>query len=115
MSVLVTGGRGFVGRHLIHRLYSYKSIFGSVITVGIKPFASPFVDRHYTCDLGYADQSESEFYVLKTIMRKYDFDYIFHLASKATVKMQGNGPFEILNSNILSTQKSVNGRRKALR
>ena len=105
MSVLVTGGRGFIGRHLIHRLRPYRNIFGPVITVGRQSFASPFVDRHYTCDLGYPDQSEPEFYVLKTIMRKYDFDYIFHLASKATVKMQGNEPFEILNSNILSTQK----------
>ena len=105
MSVLVTGGRGFIGRHLIHRLRPYRNIFGPVITVGRQSFASPFVDKHYTCDLGYPDQSEPEFYVLKTIMRKYDFDYIFHLASKATVKMQGNEPFEILNSNILSTQK----------
>ena len=105
MSVLVTGGRGFIGRHLIHRLRPYRNIFGPVITVGRQSYASPFVDRHYTCDLGYPDQSEPEFYVLKTIMRKYDFDYIFHLASKATVKMQGNEPFEILNSNILSTQK----------
>ena len=105
MSVLVTGGRGFIGRHLIHRLRPYRNIFGPVITVGRQSFASPFVDRHYTCDLGYPDQSEPEFYVLKTIMQKYDFDYIFHLASKATVKMQGNEPFEILNSNILSTQK----------
>ena len=38
-------------------------------------------------------------------MKTYKPEYIFHLAGKATVKMEGNEPFDILNDNILSTQK----------
>jgi len=105
MSVLVTGGSGFVGRHLISRLYDYRGIFGPVITMGRSSFNSPFINKHYVNDLGFSNQREPEFYTVKNVMRNNDVKYIFHLASKATVKMQGNEPFEILNSNILSTQK----------
>jgi UDP-glucose 4-epimerase len=38
-------------------------------------------------------------------MKQYNPKYIFHLASKATVKMEGDEPFSMLESNILSTQK----------
>jgi UDP-glucose 4-epimerase len=38
-------------------------------------------------------------------MRQHEPEYIFHLASKATVKMDGNEPFDIIQDNILSTQK----------
>ena len=105
MSVLVTGANGFVGRHLIQKLYSYKNVFGPIITLSRRGFNSPFSHKHYTVDLAYSDQEEGEFYSLKGIMKKNNVKHIFHLASKATVKMQGNEPFQILNSNILSTQK----------
>ena len=105
MTVLITGGNGFVGRNLIRELYEHKRVFGKIITVNRRPFASPFISRSYQLDLGFPDDRETEFYGLRSVMKTHKPEYIFHLASKATVKMEGNEAFQILQDNILSTQK----------
>ena len=105
MSVLVTGGNGFVGRNLIQELYKYNRVFGEIITVNRRGCKSPFISKSYRCDLGFADNSESKFYALRYIMQQHKPEYIFHLASKATVKMDGDEPFDIIQDNVLSTQK----------
>lgn len=105
MTVLITGGNGFVGRNLIQELYKYRRVFGDVINVSRRDFKSPFVAKSYICDLGFSDDSEAQFYGLRYIMRQHNPEYIFHLASKATVKMEENEPFDIIQDNILSTQK----------
>ena len=113
MTVLITGGNGFIGRNLIQELYRHRRIFGEIINVSRRDFSSPFITKSYVCDLGFPDDSEAQFYGLRYIMRQHSPDYIFHLASKATVKMDGNEPFDIIQDNILSTQK-VCGRLKEL-
>ena len=105
MSVLVTGANGFVGRHLIKKLYSYRQTFGEIITTSRRHFKSPYSHKHYRCDLGFSDTTDAEFSCLQYMCKKHEPSYIFHLASKATVKMQGDDPFDIIQDNILSTQK----------
>tara|TARA_R110000824_G_scaffold14985_4_gene63360 strand:- start:9843 stop:10781 length:939 start_codon:yes stop_codon:yes gene_type:complete len=105
MTVLVTGGNGFVGRNLIKSLYSNKRTFGDIINVSRGAFNSPFIAKSYKCDLGFSNQEDNRFYALRNVMKEHKPKYIFHLASKATVKMTGNEPFQILQDNILSTQK----------
>jgi UDP-glucose 4-epimerase len=105
MTVLVTGANGFIGRHLIKKLYSYRQTFGEIITTSRRHFKSPYSHQHYRCDLGFSDTTEAQFSCLQYIFKKHEPSYIFHLASKATVKMEGNDPFDIIQDNILSTQK----------
>ena len=105
MAILVTGANGFVGRHLIKKLHSYRQTFGEIITTSRKHFKSPYSYQHYRCDLGFSDTTEAQFSCLKYILKKHEPSHIFHLASKATVKMQGDDPFDIIQDNILSTQK----------
>ena len=105
MTVVITGGNGFVGRNLIRKLYKNKLVFGDIINISRKNFVSPFVSHSYRCDLGFTDDFDAQFECLKFVMNKHRPEYIFHLAGKATVKMDGNEPFEIIQDNILSTQK----------
>ena len=105
MTVLVTGANGFIGRHLIKKLYSYRQTFGEIITTSRRHFKSPYSYQHYRCDLGFSDTTEAQFSCLRYMFKKHEPSYIFHLASKATVKMEGNDPFGIIQDNILSTQK----------
>ena len=105
MAVLVTGANGFIGRHLIKKLYSYRQTVGEIITTSRRHFKSPYSHKHYRCDLGFSDTTDAEFSCLQYMCKKHEPSYIFHLASKATVKMQGDDPFDIIQDNILSTQK----------
>ena len=105
MATLITGGSGFIGRNLIAELHKNRQVFGSIINVSRRPFSSPFITKSYPCDVGFPDDYEPQFECLKYVMKTHKPEYIFHLAGKATVKMEGNEPFDILNDNILSTQK----------
>ena len=80
-------------------------VFGKIINISRRPFSSPFISRSYPCDVGFPYDHEPQFECLKYVMKMHKPKYIFHLAGKATVKMEGNEPFDILNDNILSTQK----------
>jgi len=105
MTVLITGGNGFVGRSLIRELYKNKLVFGEIINISRTNLVSSFVSHSYRCDLGFTDNFDAQFECLKFVMSKHRPEYIFHLAGKATVKMDGNEPFEIIQDNVLSTQK----------
>jgi|TARA_R110000751_G_scaffold157589_2_gene263093 UDP-glucose 4-epimerase len=105
MTTLVTGASGFVGRNLIQKLYAQRNVFGDIISVTRQNFVSPFVSKSYAIDLGFSQTDKPNFYDLKRVMKKHRPKTIFHLASKSTVKMEGDEIFEILQDNILSTQK----------
>ena len=103
MSTIITGGTGFVGRHLARKLKENANIFGKIINVSRSGVQASCFDASYKVDLG--TQENSTFGMLKFVLDKHKPNYIFHLASKATVKMDGLDAFNILNDNILSTQK----------
>ena len=103
MSTIITGGTGFVGRHLARKLKENANVFGKIINVSRSGVQASCFDASYKVDLG--TQENSTFGMLKFVLDKHKPNYIFHLASKATVKMDGLDAFNILNDNILSTQK----------
>ena len=105
MATLVTGGNGFIGRHLIGEIYKHKEVFGPIVNVSRRSFSSPFISASYPCDIGLPYEYEPEFECLRYVFKKHQPKFIFHLAGKATVKMDGSEPFDIIQDNILSTQK----------
>ena len=105
MATLVTGGNGFIGRHLIGEIYKHKEVFGPIVNVSRRSFSSPFISASYPCDIGLPYEYEPEFECFRYVFKKHHPKFIFHLAGKATVKMDGSEPFDIIQDNILSTQK----------
>ena len=105
MTTLITGASGFVGKSLIQKLYSQRNVFGDIISVTRRGFVSPFVSKSYAIDLGFSKIDRPSFYDLKQVMKKHKPKIVFHLSSKSTVRMEGDEIFQILQDNILSTQK----------
>ena len=100
-NILVTGGFGLVGSHLVEKLINYsrnvvvpyrsihpkshfafKNLFSKVITV--------------VADL--KDQKR-----VSDIVKKYEIDYIFHLAAQPIVETAYHNPIETFETNILGT------------
>ena len=105
--VLVTGGAGFVGSHIVDRLVS----LGSDVTVydnfstGNKRFLEQSAGKIKTVAadvLDFADLAKS--------MRGADF--VFHMAASADVKCNLDEPTKCLNQNTVATSNVLEAMRK---
>ena len=96
--VLVTGGSGFIGSHLIPRLldagydvYSLERyVTGRYVLGGHRPVKTLFGDL---CD----------FFVIRKIIREIEPDIVIHLASISAVSYSYDHPNEVLEANFMGT------------
>ena len=91
MKVLVTGGSGFIGKHLVKRLLERGD---EVQVVDLKPFPDPEV----ACVVGDLRNRET---VLKALTP--GFDAVVHLAAITSVLQSVNDPEGVFNTNVLAT------------
>lgn len=109
MTVLVTGSTGFLGKHLVSKLFSEYE-FEDIVTVSRNRLSLHVANNenkkhtHYLCDLGNPDPNDNLF---KRICDKHKPETIFHLASTPVVKVDESNVHQIILNNIVSTQKVV--------
>lgn len=100
-NVLVTGGTGFVGSHLVEELVR----LGANVTTTyqtLNPRSFFFTQKlHKTVTMVQTDVCDFE--KVFDIVTKCDIDYIFHLAAQALVEVAYYNPRRTLYSNILGT------------
>lgn len=98
--VLVTGGAGFIGSHLVDRLVGYGSIVVVVdnLITGSRNNLTQALSSDL-CQLIEADVSET----VESYLDKQKFDAIFHLASPASPKDFNSIPEEIYRVNSYGT------------
>ena len=100
-SVLVTGGTGFVGSHLVEELLKQKA---NVVLVDINfdqrsyLFTEKLHKKSKIINLNICDYKK-----LLTLIKKYRIEFIFHLAAQSLVDIAYINPKESLDNNILST------------
>ena len=100
-NILITGGAGFIGGHLIEKL----SLISKKIFI---------IDNYST---GYKKKFPQNTYLIKAncedkealkVLNKYNFDSVVHLAGVSSVEQSFDDPFKDASSNILTTLNILN-------
>lgn len=100
-NILVTGGTGFVGSHLVEELIKQQAnVITTFLTLNpLSYFSTKKLDKKVT--MVNADVCDYE-RVFDTVT-KFNIDYIFHLAAQALVETAYYNPKRTLYSNVLGT------------
>jgi len=100
-SVLVTGGTGFIGSHLVEKLLSLKC---KVIVpfLSVDP-GSYFFTKNLDKKIILASCDIKNFQRIFSVITKYEIDFIFHLAAQSIVTTAYTNPIETFGTNIIGT------------
>ena len=94
MKILVTGGLGFVGRHLVEEL---RRLQNEVWLTGVHQHDDP---KYLRCDV-------AEYRQMARILERYTFDCVFHLAAEFG-RWNGEDFYETLwKSNVIGTKNMI--------
>lgn len=99
--VLVTGGRGFVGSHLVSALVDA----GATVVVPyltenpLSYFSSNLLERKVIS----VPMDINDFQSVLDLITKYEFNFIFHLAAQPIVETAYLNPLRTLTTNIIGT------------
>ena len=97
MNVLITGGAGFVGSHLIERFISKQynvTVIDNLLT-GSKKNVEPFIENDNFTFIDFDVQHHIEI--------SQDLDYVLHLASAASPKAYTQHPINTLKAGSIGT------------
>lgn len=110
-SVLVTGGMGFVGSHLVRRLVDLgaKKVFVLGKThSGNDMHQTPSLPKNVVSISG--DISDKHF--IESVFKKYQFDFCFHLAAQPLVNLGDLSPLSTMEINIMGTANILESARQ---
>lgn len=109
--ILVTGGAGFIGSHLVEKLVNLKTEV-LVIDIRIDPksyFAKNQLEKK--CKFSFVDIRDKK--ALQGFFAKNKIDYIFHLAAEPIVERAFDNPYLAFETNVMGTINILDEVRKS--
>ena len=111
MNILVAGGAGFIGSHLIDSLLAngHSIVCVDKLIMGkrnIEHLENNTAFKFYDCEL--ADQN-----LVHRIFKENQIDAVYHLAANSDIQKGGKEPSIDFNDTLLTTRALLEGMRKA--
>ncbi len=99
--VLVTGGRGFIGGHLVKSLIK-EGTRAVVVDQTEDPF-SYFSGQNLASRAVYEHRDIKNFEDVYSVICKHEINFVFHVAAQAVVDTAYLDPLGTINSNVIGT------------
>jgi UDP-glucose 4-epimerase len=97
--ILITGGAGYIGSHLAREL---KSIYGkNILVVVVDNLINSYKPK--INDIVFEKVDITDLPKLSKIFKKYNFDYVYHMAALADARESQSMPFEYYKTNVGGT------------
>jgi len=112
--ILITGGAGFIGSHLVRRFVNnYENYF--IINLDKLTYAADFkniknLDERSNYTFIHGDLCDTN--LINDIFQKFPIDSIIHLAAESHVDNSIKDPLNFINTNILGTVNLLEATRK---
>jgi len=106
MKILITGGAGFIGSHLIGLLISkgYKVVAIDNLSLGRRDNINHLIDNR---NFKFIKEDLLNINKLKRIFQKNNFDVVFHLAANSDIQNSAKNPQVDLENTFITTWNTL--------
>lgn len=113
-SILITGGAGFIGSHLVRRMVN-KYPNSQIVNLDALTYAANLAlvsDCERASNYQFVKEDINHFEGLRMLFTKYDFDAVIHLAAESHVDSSIKNPFAFAQTNIQGTLNLLEAARQ---